>query len=106
MRLAEKRITRSCNGLKYEVTTLYWRFGFDENELDPKLYEKFMYVEVEQRYIYRKELITYIKGCRTNWFGITTQDKLKKKMVEIVKDVMQKHDIEIESMWNTKLEYQ
>jgi len=106
MKILEKKIQKRNIDTQYETTTLYWKITFDTNELEPKLFEKFYITELEQRYFYGKELVTYFRGGRTNWFSTDTQDKLKMKMIEIVKDIMRHHDIEVESMWNTKLEYQ
>jgi hypothetical protein len=106
MKIVEKKIEKKHTDTQYETTTLYWKIIFDTNELEPKLFEKFYITELEQRYVYGKDLYTYFKGGRTNWFYTNTQDKLKKKMIEIVKDVMRKQDIEVDSMWNTKIEYQ
>jgi hypothetical protein len=90
MRIVDKIYKHTCRGLPYERKDLTIRITLDEQDLpDPKMFERFMYVEVSQidypndrrgeDYPY-----TWFKGSRTNSFrwAKKMRDKQKAMIIE------------------------
>ena len=89
MKLLSRSISHEClESPEWERITTKWDIVTDLNDDfqgNAILWEKFNRINVEQRKnINDNEVITWIKGSRTNTFCPDTKDKNKKKVVEML----------------------
>lgn len=106
MKIHKRTFEHFYLGDKYERTDAKWEINFDETELDPKMFERFKVVEVDQVIWARdRESRTGFKGFRTIWFNADTSDKQKKIIIEMIVDFMERNAEPMHYEWNSKIVY-
>lgn len=79
---------------EFGYTQCKWRVWFDENDLSPKMRDRFMNTIVEQRVKRHGEwrngekVLTWFQGTRTNIFDHDTKDKEKQQIIRMVEEFL------------------